>query len=421
MKRIDTSTRVLDKFGAGKDGYTDGDVVGGIPATDLSAALFDNLQEELANIVEAAGIVLDGAVLTQVRQAVRRLFGGNVTTVNAANSPLVLTADNAGIVVLDATAGNISATLPLASALAAMPFRFVRVDATANTATVNRAGADTIDGETSFAVAASYDYRSIAAAAAGTWLTTAAGIGLKAKQLQSIAASVAASALTITINPASIEFRSSALTSGTVNRRELTAAASLVVPSGATLGTTNAVKSRLVVLAIDNAGTIEAAVVNLTTGQTLDERGVISTTALSAAADSADVFYSTTARANVPYRIEGVVESTQAAAGTWATAPSLIQGAGGQAVAALTQLGVGQRWQNVTGSRAVATNYTNTTGKPIQVVINPTASASATSFVVDGVTIYGNSYGTIFAVVPPDSVYSAPTVGGGIGNWSELR
>jgi hypothetical protein len=50
MKRISTATRVLNKFGAGKDGYTDGDVIGGVPATDLEAALFDHLQEELAYI-----------------------------------------------------------------------------------------------------------------------------------------------------------------------------------------------------------------------------------------------------------------------------------------------------------------------------------------------------------------------------------
>lgn len=173
MKRISTTTRVVDKFGAGKDGYTDGDVGGGIPATDLEAGLFDNLQEEIANVVEGSGIALNGAVLTQLRQAVKRLFGGNVTTVNAANSPLVLTADHAGLVLMDATAGNISATLPAAALLTetSAKFRFVRLDATGNTATVNRAGADTfLGGGTAFTLGGGGDWRHIESDLISKWV-----------------------------------------------------------------------------------------------------------------------------------------------------------------------------------------------------------------------------------------------------------
>lgn len=71
MKRISTATRVLNKFGAGKDGYTDGDVIGGVPATDLEAALFDNVQEEIASVIEAAGIALNGAAYNQLLLALR--------------------------------------------------------------------------------------------------------------------------------------------------------------------------------------------------------------------------------------------------------------------------------------------------------------------------------------------------------------
>lgn len=73
MKRIGTATRVVNKFGAGKDGFTDGDVIGGVAATDLEAALFDNLQEEICNVIETAGLVLDGAVKTQLLTAIRLL------------------------------------------------------------------------------------------------------------------------------------------------------------------------------------------------------------------------------------------------------------------------------------------------------------------------------------------------------------
>jgi len=86
MKRISTATRVLNKFGAGKDGYTDGDVVGGIPATDLEAGLFDNIQEELCNIIEGQGIALNGAVLTQLGAAIRKLCAPRLSVVIASGS-----------------------------------------------------------------------------------------------------------------------------------------------------------------------------------------------------------------------------------------------------------------------------------------------------------------------------------------------
>ena len=151
----------------------------------------------------------------------------------------------------------------------------------------------------------------------------------KTDKIQPITASVASSELTITLNPTVLDFRDSTLTSGAVNTRLVDSAISCVVPSTATLGTVNAVQNRLAVLAIDNAGTVELAVVNLAGGNSLDETGVITTTALSTASDSNNVIYSTTARTDVPYRVVGYVESTQATAGTWATAPSTIQGYGG--------------------------------------------------------------------------------------------
>jgi len=152
-------------------------------------------------------------------------------------------------------------------------------------------------------------------------------------KIQPITASVGSSALTITLNATNIDFRSATLGSGTVNTRQIASPISVVVSSGSTLGTISATQSRLAVLAIDNAGTVELAVVNPSNGLLLDETTLISTTAEggAGAADSANVIYSTTARASVPFRIVGYIESTQATAGTWATAPSTIQGSGGTA------------------------------------------------------------------------------------------
>ena len=209
------------------------------------------------------------------------------------------------------------------------------------------------------------------------------------RQIQPITASVGSGALTCTLNPTTLDFRSTPLTSGTVNTRTVGAAISLVVPSTATLGTISAQQSRLILLALDNAGTVELAVVNSSGGNNLTETTLISTTAISTASDLDDVVYSTTARTSLPFRVVGYIQSTQATAGTWATAPSTIQGQGGQALAAMSSLGYGQTWQTVTRTSTVT--YYNTTGKPI--VCNLNASLPAAQSV--SVTVNGTTVGTL--------------------------
>lgn len=255
------------------------------------------------------------------------------------------------------------------------------------------------------------------------------------KQLQSVTASVSGNALTLGLNPTSLDFRSAALSNGVPNNRKVAAPLSLVVPAGATLGTINGQQARIVLLALDVAGTVELAVVNLAGGNNLDETTLISTTAISGASNSAGVIYSTTPRANVPFRIVSITDTTQAAAGTWASAPTLVQGIGGQALAAMSSLGYGQSWQDVTGSRSLGTTYYNITGKPIIAHVSGTqtagSGAAAVNFTVNGVTLAGcMTYGNtdIFAanvVVPVGASYSAAVavVGGtysGI-SWKEMR
>lgn len=244
------------------------------------------------------------------------------------------------------------------------------------------------------------------------------------KQIQSITTSVASNALTLGLAPTTLDFRSGELTSGAVNTRTISAALSLAVPPGATLGTVNAVAARLAILAIDNVGTIELAVANLSGGVNLDETTLISTTAISASATSASVIYSTTARTNVPFRVVGFVYITQATAGTWATAPAMVQGVGGQALAALSSLGYGQTWQDVTPSRVRGTTYYNTTGRPIFITISQNNGGNAVSgtFTVDGrgQAIYGHTGTTNFhAVVPLGSSYYL--TGTNVYYWHELR
>ena len=93
-----------------------------------------------------------------------------------------------------------------------------------------------------------------------------------------------------------------------------------------------------------------------------------------------------------------------------------------------TGLGIGQTWQLVTGSRVSGTTYTNSTGKPIMVVVTLAASGGGVSlsFVISGVTIpvfgFSASGGAGFAggtvIVPDGATYSCT---GTINSWAELR
>jgi hypothetical protein len=265
----------------------------------------------------------------------------------------------------------------------------------------------------------------------GAGLTLAAGtlsasVGQTA--IAPVTASVAANALTISCGAMTLDFRNTTLGNGAVTTVSGTPA-NLVISSGSTLGTTNATLSRLAVLALNNAGTIELAVVNLAGAVDISENGVISTTAEggAGAADSATVVYSTTARTNVPYRILRFIESTQATAGTWATAPSLV--AGSAEPLALWLSGYGQVWKQVGGSRALSTNYTNNSGRTIDVAVRGSGSTSGVGvqLLVDGAPIssfqgYNTSaLLTVYASVPPGSIYRADPISATftIQSWAE--
>lgn len=258
----------------------------------------------------------------------------------------------------------------------------------------------------------------------GTLLTSGSTVNQGSK-IQPIDATTTGGSLTVTLNPTVLDFRSPTTASGTVNTRIISSAISVTVPSGGTLGTVSGQQSFIVVLALDNAGTIELAVVNLGS-VSLTETNLISTTAISSGSSSSSVVYSTTARTSLPYRVVGFISSTQTTAGVWVVSAgtTTIQGIGGQAMASLSSLGFGQTWQNVTGSRAVNTTYYNTTGKPIfwHVDINSsnvTPTINGVPFQVVASVNGNTSTSAINLIVPVGGSYS--TTGGGITFWIELR
>lgn len=375
--------------------------------TVIDATVFNTLTtdiaNELTNSLPRDGTAPPTANLPMGNFKITGLGNGTVATDAAAFGQIVTTATG----ITNTPAGNIAA---------------VTVQAAINELDTEKAKLGANSDITSLAGLTT----PLSVAQGGTGTTTAQVISSK---IQPITASVATNALTLTLNATSLDFRSSTLTSGTVNTRTIASPISLVISSGSTLGTINAIQSRIVVIAIDNAGTVELAAVNIAGGTNLDETGLITTVAEggAGAADSATVVYSTTARTGVPYRVVGYVESTQSTAGTWVTAPSTIQGYGGQALAAMSSLGYGQTWQLVTGSRALGTTYYNTTGKPITVLISVTNSTSNLTVTLGGVAfgqIFGGSGFTspITFIVPSSQSYLLTNVSGAtLFAWSELR
>ncbi|KAF1012287.1 MAG: hypothetical protein GAK29_04872 [Acinetobacter bereziniae] len=97
--------------------------------------------------------------------------------------------------------------------------------------------------------------------------------------------------------------------------------------------------------------------------------------------------------------------------------------------ASVTQgLGVNQRWQDVTGSRAKATTYTNTSGRPkfINIVVDGNDGYGDAELFINGIKvgIFHCGYGTrgsvtISAIVPAEATYRLNS-GSYISIWAEL-
>lgn len=271
----------------------------------------------------------------------------------------------------------------------------------------------------------------VATTATTATTATSATTSTYAPQIQVVSSSVAGNALTVGYSGGVLDFRSATATSGAITAITVVPL-SLTVPAGATLGTTSGQSARIAIIAINNAGTVEIAVCNLSGGVNLDETSLISTTAISAAATSASVVYSNTARTNVAFRVVGFIDITEATAGTWATAPTLVQGCGGQALTALSSFGYGQTWQDVRASRAFGTTYYNTTGKPILVSVGANSSASNgyLSATVDAVTVavstasFSWTLTSLSFIVPPGQSYRVDINNTSVSSlqcWSELR
>ena len=70
MDRINTPTAGPNINGANRAGFRDEDAAAGVQATRLNARWFNNVQEEIINIIESEGINLDGTVQSQLNAAI---------------------------------------------------------------------------------------------------------------------------------------------------------------------------------------------------------------------------------------------------------------------------------------------------------------------------------------------------------------
>ena len=160
------------------------------------------------------------------------------------------------------------------------------------------------------------------------YLTTSRAAGSETIALKALSGNNPSS-----MEPVYIAMRSATVGSGTVSVRVVTGALSIAITSTATLGFTANEGSRFWVTLIDNAGTIELAVINCRNGiniYPLQGWSIVTTVAMTAASDSAGVMYSTSVRTGVAYAPIAYFdwESGLAVAGTWNTAPTRIQVAG---------------------------------------------------------------------------------------------
>lgn len=248
-----------------------------------------------------------------------------------------------------------------------------------------------------------------------------------------LAFSVAASALTIavktkagtdpsTTDKAIVPFRNVTAATGDYTSVALTAATSLVISSGSTLGTTNDIAFRLWIVAFNDGGTLRLGVINCLSGTSiypLSGWGIASATAEggAGASDSAHVFYAGAAVSSKAYTVLGYVtwEAGLGAAGTWSAGPTRAQLFGPQVALPghVVQVARNQDGAFATGTTILPLDDTipeNDEGDEYMTqAITPTSAANLLAIEHSGYFggITGNAIGQIIAALFQDDTVNA--------------
>jgi hypothetical protein len=222
-----------------------------------------------------------------------------------------------------------------------------------------------------------------------------------------LVASVASNALTIAIktlagsdpsasDPVHVCFRNVTAATGNFAVLTLTAATSLVISSGSTMGAANATPFRLWIVGFNDGGTFRLGAIKCAVAgriHPLQDDMLASSTAEggAGAADSAGVFYTGTAVSAKALRILGYMEwsSGLTTAGTWASGPTRIQlfGAGIRCP--------GEIVQTVLASTTATVTHTNSgmTGTGLSAALSPTSAANAVKVSGTNTEIFPSSTG----------------------------
>lgn len=274
---------------------------------------------------------------------------------------------------LTADAAQIAAAVAASAASASAAAASASAAATsASAASTSASAASTSASAASTSASAAATSATAAAASAATATTASRGLYIVNGYIEE---SHAVNAVTFTVktlagatpsggDPVLFVFPTS---TGTLVVRTVTAALSLTVSSGSTLGTSNSVPFRLWIVAFDDAGTVRLGVIKCLAGTAaagysiyqLGQYPFASSTAEggAGAADSAQVFYTGTAVGSKAYSVLASAswETGLAAAGTWnasPTRPPLMFGAGSPLPGTVIQTAQNQTGAVATGSTA---------------------------------------------------------------------
>lgn len=161
-------------------------------------------------------------------------------------------------------------------------------------------------------------------------MTNGTIVSSRSASAETIAVKTLAGADPSTLDPVIFVFRNATSATGDYVFLPATAALSVTVSSGSTLGATNAVPFRIWLTIFNDASTLRLGVVNCLSGTSimaLKDDDLRSSTAEGGAggADNAQIIYTGTAVTSKAIRVIGYLDYTLAAVGTWNTAPTKTQ------------------------------------------------------------------------------------------------
>lgn len=280
---------------------------------------------------------------TNITAAMAKVVGGGGVTSTSTNYT-VLSTDQGKLI--RASTGSITITTPDATDVGE-PFVFAVLNNSSASIILDGSGSQTIDGSATVTLQPGAGV--LLFTNGSNWFTAGLPGVLAGTQIgygdivnATLTESNASNAVTFAIktlagtdpsatDPVVLAFRNATATTGNYVYRTITAALSLTLSSGSTLGATSGEAFRVWLVIFDDGGTLRLGAVNCRSGTNIFSlgRAIASSTAEGGAggADSAQVFYTGTAVTSKPYLIIGFATygSGLASAGSWNVSPGTLQ------------------------------------------------------------------------------------------------